>query len=666
MTFPLKWGDPESLLDPNTIILSENIATKYFGEEDPVGKTLVMTFDQQARITATIGGVAAQFPSNTGFRFGILMEINHLRELGNINLDDWAVTSGMFIHVPNPEDIDEIEAQTNQYISVQNAANPDWKIQKYEFGSFTNPASDYHTVRGRVTEGASPVLSVMFLSIALVMLCLSCFNYINISLGSASQRLKEIGMRKVIGGNRRQLIMQFMTENILLCLFALVLGVFIAKLFFVPLFNSIFIIQVYLTMTENLSLWVFLVVLLIGVGIISGAYPALYISSFRPTAIFRGSQQLAGNAWFTRAFLTFQFVLAFITVIMSVVMSMNTRYVIGSDWGYDSSNTLIVELQEEKQYELLRDVMIKSPDVEQIAGAFNHVGREINRQSLKDETGATRDIISFTVGPNYLQTMGIELKSGRYFDEARIADAEQSIMVNERFVTAMGWEEAEGKTVQLDGIMYEVVGVVKDVTYFFLVDPTETIFHTSNERNFNYIAIHHRDGAEEAVESFVEQNWSAMFPLAVLTHFQQETVFDVSFSQLNNVIQAFSYISGLAILIACMGLFGLASQNVSRRMKEVSIRKVVGASLPDLAIMVNRRFFGMLLIASVIAITLSIGGITALLAVVRESIPISHMPLTPVPFIYACGLVFAMSAVALGAHVLKIRDANPAAVLRND
>lgn len=222
LTFPLKHGSPGALADPNGVILSDRIATKYFGDQNPVGETLALTFGHQHRVVVTVGGVAEAFPSNTGFRFGFLMRFDRQRPLGLADLDDWGtLTSGLLVQVKEPGDIKTITAQMERYVPVQNAAAPDWPIQSFSFDSFTNPASDAHLVRGRIAEAAHLALSIFFIAIALFMLALSCFNYINIALGAAARRLNEIGMRKVIGGNKRQLVIQFMTENILLCLLVL-------------------------------------------------------------------------------------------------------------------------------------------------------------------------------------------------------------------------------------------------------------------------------------------------------------------------------------------------------------------------------------------------------------------------------------------------------------
>ncbi len=670
LTFPLKYGNEAALRDPASVIMSERAVEKYFGEGyNPVGETLVLTFGRQYRETVTIGGVTEAFPSNTGFRFDFLMGFDRQADFGAIDLTDWAtMTAGLFVQVRDPDDIATLTTQMDRYVALHNAANPDWAMQAIGFDNFADPSPEVHLMRSRIAEAAHPGLSITFIVMALFMLALSCFNYINIALGSASRRLKEIGMRKVMGSNKRQLILQFMAENILLCLFALVIGTVMAKAFLIPLFNSIFVIQLELTVLGNLGLWAFLVGLLISVGVISGAYPALYIASFQPITIFRGKQKLANNAWFTRAFLTFQFVLAFIAVLMGVLMTMNSHYLIRQDWGYDPAQTLIIELEEQQQYGLLRDAMAQHPDVRQLAGSQTHIGRGgfRNVNMTMEATGETERVMRFDVGPDYLQTLGLRLQAGRFFEAERSGDGMSSVIINQQFARLQGWDDPLGQIVRLDSTNYTVVGMVEDFTFFFLLAPQPTAIFAQTNPAYNYLVLDLNPRAGDDVVAYLEETWAELFPESVLTHFYQDTVFDESYEQYNNVAQAFNAIAALALLIACMGLFGLAMQNIARRMKEVSIRKVVGASVLQLAFLVNRGFLGLLSIAAIIASVLATIGVVALMSFIRYNVPVDTMPLTPWPFLLAYALVFGTAILAIGSQVVRIARTNPAEVLRNE
>ncbi|MEZ4701995.1 MAG: ABC transporter permease [Rhodothermales bacterium] len=667
LSFPLASGTPEALRDPSAVLLSEPMARRLFGEADPVGETLAMTFDRRVRRTVTVAGVLQPFPANNGFRFDMLMGFDTQYDLGLAERDDWRTqTSGLFVLARTAGDAASIAEQMNRYLPVQHAANSEWPIQSFGFDTFTAPSSDAFRIRGRISEPADPALTVLLVLIAAFMLALSVFNYINITLGSAARRLKEIALRKVIGGNRRQLIAQFMTENVLLCLMALAIGIALSRLAMVPLFNATFVLNLDLRFWEHLGFWAFLVGLLAFVGIASGAYPALYIASFEPVAIFRGRQRLADNAWFTRACLTFQFVLAFITVIMGVVLTLNSRYLIRQDWGYDPSHTLVFELEDISQYQPFRDALAQHAGVLSVGGAAEHIGRTPGRAELRRPDGETTPVLRYDVDSAYVQTLGLRLREGRLFDPGRTGEAGRAVVVNDRFVRAMGWANPLGQTVRLDTTVYAVVGVVEDFSFFLLAEPQPAALVASPATAFPYLTVRVRDDALAGVEAYAETVWKRLYPESTISKYRQATVFDDTYQQYNSVTQTFNYIAGLALLIACMGLFGLASQNIARRMKEISIRKVVGASLGRLTILINRRFLVQLAVAAGIATALCILGINLLLGVVRESVPIAHMPLTPLPFLVAYALVLGTTALAIGSQWHKIAGANPADVLRGD
>ncbi|MDZ4701937.1 MAG: ABC transporter permease [Rhodothermales bacterium] len=667
VTFPLATGSPAALRDPSAVILSAPMAVRLFGDADPVGEVLDVTFNQREPRSLIVAGVLHPFPTTNGFRFDLLMGFDAQYELGLARRDDWSeMVGGLLLLARAATDLPAITAQMQRYVPAQNAAAPDWPIRSFGVDTFTDPSPGAYRIRGRMSEAADPTLTALLVAIAGFMLLLSVFNYINISLGTASRRLKEIALRKVIGGNRRQLVVQFMTENVLLCLIALLIGLVLARLVMVPVFNATFVLNLELAFWEHLGFWAFAVGLLLAVGIASGGYPALYVASFEPTAIFRGRTRLADNAWFTRAFLTFQFVLAFISVILSVVVSMNSRYLIRQDWGYDPTQTLVFELEDTSQYPAFRDQLAQHNGVVSAGGAETHIGRtsQLIDLALPDET--TLRVLRYDVDPTYLQTLGLPLVEGRLFDSARAGEAGQSVVVNERFVRAMGWEAPLGRLVRLDTTQLTVVGVVRDFSFFLLVEPQPALLVASDAAAFPYLTLRLKRDQIAEVEAYALSTWKRLYPDTPLTHFRQTAVFDDTYQQYNGVARTVNYLAGLALLIASMGLFGLASQNISRRMKEISIRKVVGASLTRITVLVNRRLITQLALAGAIATALCVIGLTLLLDNIRDTVPIAHMPLTPLPFLLSYGIVMASTALAVGSQTYKIAATNPAEVLRGE
>lgn len=662
-TFPLKYGNAEALGTSNTVIISNAIATKYFGEENPIGEQLTITLGEGLIQGFTVEGVAEPFPQNSGFYFNVLLNYNKRLDVGLASFDDWTNrTRGLFLLLNRPEDAEAVEEQMQRYLALQNAADEDWIMESFFLDNLANPIPNAHMTYWRATETTHPGMVLMFVAIAGIMMALSCFNYVNISLGSASRRLKEIGIRKVMGGNKKQLVSQFMAENFLLCFLALGLGLIATQWVIIPAFNERFVMKISLTFAGNLTLWFFLAGLLAFTAFISGAYPAFYISSFQPVAIFQGKQRFAGKKWYTKVFLTVQFTLAAIAVIAGVVMLMNGRYIEQLNWGYTPDHTLVVRLQESKQFPLLQDALVQNPNVRLVAGASSHIGEGISRVMVHVHDEATESV-QYRVGASYFESLGLQLKEGRFFDTRFTSDASESIVVSALFLEAQGWESGLDQTVRIGDNTYTIVGVVEDFKFHPAMHPQPLVFRQADAEAFRYLTVRVQPGTNEQVAASLEQSWKQLFPDNPYDVFIQADVFNAMFRSFDRVAQGMGYLSGLALIIACMGLFGLVAQNIARRMKEISIRKVVGASTSHLILLVNRGFFTLLAIATGIA---SIIGAVAIHFGLQMTDVIDFMPLNPWPFIISTLMIFATATIAMVMHARKIVLANPADVLRNE
>lgn len=661
-TFPMQRGTADALADPNAIILSDAMATKYFGDEDPMGQQLRISFRNVYTETFTVQGVAAPFPNNTSIRFGFLINYDKQQTLGTADLESWAaLTAGTFVQLHDPEDAAFINSQLERYLPLQNAANEDWQILSFQLDNLRHPSEGAYMVQRRPNEVAHPVLVLGFIGMALFMLALSCFNYINISLGAAARRLKEIGLRKVMGSNRNQLIIQFMAENLLLCLLALVLGIVLAWAVLIPMFNARFVIQIGMAWGENALLWVFLIGLLAFVGVASGAYPAFYIASFQPVTIFRGRQRLADKTWFTRVFLTFQFILAFLTVIGGAFLMLNGRYQTSLDWGYQAGHTVVVPLQNSEQFPLLRDAALQNAQITHVAGTNSHIGHGFGGTTTVTRNGEKEEITSMYVGHGYFEALGLRLKAGRFFEEQ--LDNETALVVNTAFATAQGWDNAVGQSLPINGEPHTVVGVVEDFMFFPMLGTRPLLFRQTDAANYGYLVVRTNAENTTAITAFLEDTWRRLYPEQPFDAFVQTDVFDDFYASYFNVTKGFGYLSALALLIACMGLFGLAAQHFSGRLKEVSVRKVLGASAGHVILLINRHFLILLLVAGGVASTFMYFVITLVL---RQFPDFEFMPVGPGPFAFAFIVVFLTAALAIGAQVAKIVRANPAEVLRNE
>ncbi|MCB9087120.1 MAG: ABC transporter permease [Calditrichae bacterium] len=665
-TFPLQAGTPRALEEPDAVILSAEAAEKYFKGENAVGKDLIIVFENQQKKIMNVKGVAEPLPENTGFIFDLLTGFNTLEALYPGMADDWTqYTRGTFVQLYNPSDIDILAANVDQYTSLHNdaAIDGDLEINSFVFDNLRHPNPGAYHVLLRPVETAHPILTLMFLLMALLMMALSCFNYINIALGFVGKRLKEIGIRKVIGGRRRQLIGQFLAENLLLCFLALLCGLALTEIAFVPLFNSIMVSKISLSFTDNPWLWAFVPGLLVFTGLASGAYPAFYISSLQPVFIFRGRRLFKSKSKLLRVFLAMQFVLAFCTVIIGVLLLVAGSYWKDSPWGYQPDQTLVVRLDNSEQYRFIKTEAERSPHTLRIAGTVNHIGESLSKEIVL--IGEEKhEVIRFDVGAGYFEATGLRLAAGRFFDEALPYEDATAVIVNKTFVQERQWAEPLGKQLRAGEQTYRVIGVVDDFKLIGSAATRPVVFFQADAEKFAYLVLRYEAGSGEQAAGFVKSIWQRLYPEIPFSYFHQPSVFDNFYRSYNNVTSAFNYIAGLALIIACLGLFGLSSQNYASYLKEVSIRKVLGASVRDTVLLVNRAFLIILLIAGALATGVCYLGVQLLLEAVKEYTGVVELGITP--YLLANVLVFLTAGAAIAGQSYRLARISPAVTLRNE
>lgn len=661
-TFPLQYGDPSALNDPNAIILSANMAQKYFGEEMPMGRTLTMMTGEQERKQFVVQGVASPFPNNTGFIFNLLTGYHAVHK--SLKAQDWKIGTSncVFVQLRRPEDAGQLEPQMARYLAPFTAGNPEANIVALALDNLRHPMPGAYDVNRRPAEAPHPVLTLMFSLIALTMMALSCFNYVNISLGSVSRRLKEIGIRKVMGGQREQIVAQFMSENLLLCFIALLLGLMLTEAFLVPLLNANFVLKIKFSLLENAGLWLMLAGLLALTALASGAYPSLYVSSFKPVAIFTGRLKFSGKNILRRSLLAAQFALAFLAVIITVLLLTTVRVWEKLTWGYDPSQTLVVQLNDSAQFNLLRNEILKNPNVLRVAGSVNHVGQAWLPEVFQIDE-AKQKASRYDVGADYLETVGLNLIAGRFFDSNRRAEDENAVVVNEALLRKQGWTEAIGKRLRIETKEYTIIGVAGDFKLFATGATRPALFFRAEENVFGNLVVRFAPGSGKQVAAQIEQDWQRLFPGTPVNHFFQSEVFDGFYRTFHKLSNSFGYIAGLALVIACMGLYGLAAQHFSRRLKEVGVRKMLGASVAQILLLINREFMFLLLGAGVFATALSFAGTRLLLQEVERFVG-SYMPGFG-PFLLANVLVLLTAAIAIGKQSWNVTRVNPATMLRN-
>ena len=565
LTFPLKWGDANPLETPNAVVLSEEIAIKYFGHTNPVGEQIALTFENQRTESFFVQGVAKNFPLKSSFTFTILVPFEAQFTAGVVPEEErsnWErFTTATFVQLHDARDLAVLESGMDKYINLQNAVSKDWPAHAFHFEPLTTLAQNSFDKRSNFARGAHPAGLITISLIALILIALACFNYVNIAVVSATRRLKEIGIRKVVGSNRGQLVRQFLSENLLICMIALIAGGVLAEFIFLPGFNQLLAVDgvtLELEYLTNPALWGFFLILLILTGLGSGAYPAFYISAFKPVNIFRDKLQFGRKNRFMRILLACQFAFSFIAIFAGIVMTQNAQYQKTLDWGYDQAQTIVVPLQGEK-FATLKNEVSQNPDVIQIAGSLMHVGRASILKVVK-HIDKQYEINTIGAGFNYLETLGLRLKNGRFFNREFGTDAQEALIVNETFVKRLGWESALNQRVEVDSVMYSVVGVVEDFHQDdFYEEIPPMMFRITPEENFRFLSARIQAGRAMETEVFIEETWRRLFPDQPYQAFFQDSLFEGFFREITGHMQIMMFTAALGLILSCMGLFGLVS-----------------------------------------------------------------------------------------------------------
>ncbi|MFQ5676016.1 MAG: ABC transporter permease, partial [bacterium] len=629
--FPLKYGRPDVLHDRTQIVLSEEMANKYFGDENPVGRQLTLRYGDRPPRDFVVGTVAEKIPDYSSIQFDALVNLDILVDVGRDRPNDWADwTHVTFVQVSDPSQLTSLAAGLERYMAAHNAVAPEWQIARFYFDPLRNLALNawQENLRRDILKRAMhPAGMISPTIIAVLLLLMACFNYINTSIAFSSKRLKEIGVRKVLGGLRRQLIAQFMMENFLLCFCAFILALGLAEIF-VPIHDNMWkYFELTLDYSENLGLMAFLAGLLLLVGMIAGAYPAIYISAYHPVTILRGRQKFSRTSWLSRTLLTFQFTVSILTLIASLVFIQN----VDLDIGYDKDFVMGVPLTNPGQYEPYRQAIESRSDILQIAGSVQHIGRTwgagvVETASLKSPADV------FGVGYDYLTAMKLRVLAGRNFDRNLVSDLNASIIVNQKLAQDLGWKQPLGQSVLLDSVRYTVIGVVENFYNNSVWTPIQPcVLKLVGKESFRFLIARVQPGKPVQTAEFLRSAWHRIAPDVPYEGFYQDEVLDEAISVSDSIRTMFLFISALAITISAMGLFALVSLNVARRTKEIGIRKVLGASVAHIIALVNKDFAWLLLTAAIVA---SVAGYFTVQALLR-SIYAYHIGFSLLPFVLA-------------------------------
>lgn len=655
-SFDIIYGDKEALANKDRVALAEMTAKRFFGDVDPIGKIISVTLGGESH-DFEVGVVYKEAPNNSSIRPEVIIHPDWF--IGDA--DRKTLIANFFLELEQGVDFTDVIGQLQSLVTVQNGFNLDRKYEEVGLEPLTTMAKNSDRIRFGL--GSRPPMAPMILlaCIASFMLILATFNYINIATAMATRRIKEIGIRKVIGSNRGQLVVQFLTENLILCALAMVLGCLLAAGFFIPKFNVISGSTLKLDILNHANLQLFLVGLLFFLTFASGAYPAFFVSRFKPVRIFRGSESIGGKRRFTMGLLTFQFVLAMITIVAGVASVQNNNLYENKAWGYNQNDKLVVNLSKEK-FQAFRSEAMKNPNVLDVAASFNSLNKHWDFRKMK--VGELEYEGQYLRSDAYYpEFMEIPLVDGRYFDKAILSDLTSSILVNEAFMKTFQLENFVGTTVTIDSTNFQVVGVLKDYFYSSFQDGiAPAVFKALPDSLLTTITFQAREGKMIELRDQLEASWTQIESEAPFSaHFQSE-VREREFEDMRGLRNVLVFTASLAVVLAAMGLFGLVSLNVSAKFKDYGIKKVLGASVMALLKDVYKQFSFIMLFA------VAVGSLAAVKVVglLLDSVYGEHAPIDLIPLGLAALLLLSVAAMTINIQMRRVRLMNPSETLRTE
>jgi ABC-type antimicrobial peptide transport system permease subunit len=612
-TYELKYGTFSDFYDKSKVFISDETALKYFNKEDVVGQPITQIILGKDGVRRPkefiIGGVFKQLPYNSSFRFEVITLFDNFWD---INLDpdqsetSWKRWVTLFLQIDEPARVASVAQQLQNYIEPQNKAREDFKVTSYYLENFkgmmqrnrANPRVNNDFLRGGIPSEAVTLPAIM----AGMLLLLACFNFTNTSIAISSRRLKEIGIRKVMGGMRSQLVFQFLGENLVLCVLGLAAGLLIAE-WLVPAYDSLWPwLELKLSYAENMGFLLFLGALLLMTALIAGGYPSFYVTSFEPVTILKGKAKFGGTNWFTRILLGGQFVISLLSIIMGVAFYRNGEYQKDYDLGFATHGAISVWVNNEGAYNTYRDALSTNKDIDMIAGTRHHIANSWTNDPVKYES-LEREVDIFEVGDGYFEAMDMKLLAGRNFQKDSETDRKESILVTEELVKQFGWTDNPiGKRlVWMDTVQFYVVGVVKNIYARALWEPIQPMMISdTSPAKYQQLVVKINPKKITSVNEFMEKKWKEVFPNTVyngqmIDEELQETA-DIN----NNIVTMFGFLGFFAALMTGIGMFTLVSLNIVKKMKEIGVRKVLGASVLNIASVINLEFVINLGIATII------------------------------------------------------------------
>ncbi len=611
-TFPLIEGDAKNCLkQPHSIVLSEDAAKKQFGTAGALGK-MVQVKENGAFVAYKVTAVTKDCPQNSSIQFKTLLPIDE-PEADAKNNDNWFSFFLNTFVVLNPNANPQTVSGQMQRFYIKDASQTFKELEaKYGSGGtmdnyFLQPFTDMHlntelSAQNGLVNGSNPMYSYILSGIALFILLIACINFINLTVARSVRRAKEIGIRKVVGSGRKQLIFQLLGESYLLCTIAFLFAILLAQLI-LPVFNDLSNKQLSISYLLDAKLVAGYIILFMLTGLLAGAYPALVLSGYKPVEILYNRFNLKGKNYLQKSLVVLQFTLASFLIIATLTIYVQFNFLTKTNLGYDDNNVVDVSnynLNHDKAAAFKAE-LLRNPNI--VDAAPNDVGRGWTVARVANDSN-----ISFnyaTIDESYFHELAIPILQGRNFSKAFPADSNNSVIVNESFVKLAGWKNPVGEKVNFWSRhkIYHVIGVVQDYHFQSLAQKIgPQLFTTKNDNHYATVLIKIKPNTATASLKYIQQTFKQLFPMNPYSYTFLNDENRKNYEAEDKWKQIMLFSAVLTIFISSIGLFGLSVLSAEKRTKEIGIRKVLGASVSNVVSILSIDFLKLVAIALVISL----------------------------------------------------------------
>ena len=614
-TYNLKSGDVNALNEPNTILLSEEIATKFFGNDNPLDQVLKITLPF-GEFNYTIKGVFEKTRSHIPAH--MLLSMNNSDVGGWVKSQhNWATNNIFHTYVKLKEGADPVHFESKLTKFLERNGGEDLKAAGFSKTLFIQPLRDIylHSNYGfEVASNGNAKYLYIFISIAIFLLLIACINFMNLSTARSERRAKEVGLRKVIGAEKQSLIGQFLTESLLMSGLALLLAIFLIQLI-IPVFNQLINKQLSLLLLPNVYFW--LVGLTISTGLLAGLYPALYLSSFNPSTVLKGKlMSTFSGIMIRKGLVVFQFTISIVLILGAILIGDQMNFLSNTNLGFTKNQKIILPIQTaeaNKNAEALKTEVLTNSQIIAATHASSYPGIENINDMLFYAEGKsineTVDIILCNAGNDYIETLDIELLQGRGFSK-EFTDDSAALVLNEAAIKQLGYTVANavGKNIYFEWqgkkFTMNIIGVVKDYHFQSLhqeIKPMALTISSYFGSPMSYLILDTNTTDYAGLIALLERSWKKINSDSPFAYSFLDQDFQKSYEKEELTLTLIRYFTLIAVIIACLGLFGLASFTAEQRVKEIGIRKVLGSSISQIVVLLSKDFLKLVIISFIIA-----------------------------------------------------------------